>query len=192
MERACEVTARRLILPDGQIAHTRHAKIARRANLSQASALAPSGKSQRCSRASRLDEEGRFGRSSRYVGRGCGGRGWHVRRTWRMRTAKSCGSGAPKQALRSRDPSCERRWQPSKGHRGERDINRNTIAQGMPADPALPVVTAACFFCCRRAMGEVVTRHSLRPLRFPRAKLFAALGRECAAGSRRCAHLRVV
>src|ERR1700726_1040449 len=48
------------------------------------------------------------------------------------RTAKSCGPGAPKQALRSRDPSCERRWQPSKGHRGEHDINRKTIAQGMP------------------------------------------------------------
>jgi hypothetical protein len=38
-----------------------------------------------------------------------------------------------------------------------------TIAQGMPVDPAPPVVTAACFFCCRRAMGEAFTRHSLRP-----------------------------
>jgi hypothetical protein len=41
-----------------------------------------------------------------------------------------------------------------------------TIAQGMPVDPAPPVVTAACFFCCRRAMGEAITRHSLRPLCF--------------------------
>jgi hypothetical protein len=119
-------------LPDGRFPHARHAQIARRANLSQLSALAPSGKSRRCSRASRLDEEGRFGRSSRYVGRGCDGREWHVGRTWRTRTAKSCGPGAPKQALRSRDLSRERRWQPSDGHRGERDINRNTIAQGMP------------------------------------------------------------
>ena len=39
----------------------------------------------------------------------------------------------------------------------------------MPVDPAEPVVTAACVFCCRRAMGEVITRHSLRPLRFSRA-----------------------
>jgi hypothetical protein len=39
-----------------------------------------------------------------------------------------------------------------------------TIAQGMPVDLAEPVVTAACFFCCRRAMGEAITRHSLRPL----------------------------
>src|ERR1700692_312556 len=69
-------------LPTTQFSHARHAQIARRANLSHASALAASGKSQRCSRASRLDEEGRFGRSSRYVGRGCGGRCGHVRRTW--------------------------------------------------------------------------------------------------------------
>jgi hypothetical protein len=34
----------------------------------------------------------------------------------------------------------------------------------MPVDPAEPVVTAACVFCCRRAMGEALTRHSLRPL----------------------------
>src|SRR3979409_2216470 len=36
----------------------------------------------------------------------------------------------------------------------------------MPVDPAPPVVTAACFFCCRRAMGEALNRHSLPPLRF--------------------------
>jgi len=36
----------------------------------------------------------------------------------------------------------------------------------MPDVPALPVVTAACFFCCRRAMGAACTRHSLRPLVF--------------------------
>jgi len=50
------------------------------------------------------------------------------------------------------------------GLAGARTIQAvNTIAQGMSVDPAKPVVTAACFFCCRRAMGEVVTRHSLRP-----------------------------
>jgi hypothetical protein len=36
----------------------------------------------------------------------------------------------------------------------------------MPDDLAEPVVAAACFLFCRRAMGEAVTRHSLRPLRF--------------------------
>ena len=39
-----------------------------------------------------------------------------------------------------------------------------TIAQGMPDDPADPVVTAASFFICRRAMGAACTRPSLRPL----------------------------
>jgi hypothetical protein len=81
--------------------HTPHAQTARRANLPHASSLASSGKSKPCSRPSRLDEEGRFGRSSRHVRRGCGGRGGHVRRTWLMRTEKSCGSGAPMQALNS-------------------------------------------------------------------------------------------
>ncbi len=46
-----------------------------------------------------------------------------------------------------------------------------TIAQGMPVDPADPVVTAACFFVCRRAMGEAITRHSLRPLYFRGTRL---------------------
>ena len=35
-------------------------------------------------------------------------------------------------------------------------------------------------------MGEVITRHSLRPLRFSRAKLKATLGRERAAGPLAC------
>jgi hypothetical protein len=34
----------------------------------------------------------------------------------------------------------------------------------MPDVLAGPVVTAACFPCCRRAMGAACTRHSLRPL----------------------------
>src|SRR5262249_17742033 len=37
-------------------------------------------------------------------------------------------------------------------------------AQGMPDVPAESVVTAACFPCCKRAMGAACTRHSLRPL----------------------------
>ena len=52
------------------------------------------------------------------------------------------------------------------GPRGERAGNRNTIAQGRTDDLAEPVVTAACFFCCRRAMGAACTRSSLRPLYF--------------------------
>ncbi len=56
-----------------------------------------------------------------------------------------------------------RRWLTSPVHRGEYGAAVNTIAQGMPAVPAEPVVTAACFPCCRRAMGAARIRHSLRP-----------------------------
>jgi hypothetical protein len=38
---------------------------------------------------------------------------------------------------------------------GRSRISRKTIAQGMPDDPAEPVVTAASFFVCWRAMGGV-------------------------------------
>jgi len=172
-------------MPHTHLTHTPHAQTARRANLPQAPLLASSGKSKPCSRASRLDEEGRFGRSSRTVRRGCGGRGGHVGRTWPKRTAKSCGSGAPMQALNSQGAQRApwgRRWQPSMVIGKSTKETVKTIAQGMPVDPAEPVVTAACFFCCRRAMGEAITRHSLRPLRFPRAKLRAALGRETRRG----------
>jgi len=48
---------------------------------------------------------------------------------------------------------------------GRSRISRNTIAQGMPDDPAEPVVPSPCFFHCTGAMGEAFTRHSLRPLR---------------------------
>ena len=90
-------------------------------------ALVASGKSERSSRASRLDEEGRYGQSSRHVRRGCDGRGWHVRRTWLSRTAKSRGPGLP--TLRSSlammlriTPATGAR---KPGPRGDRDISRN-------------------------------------------------------------------
>ncbi len=53
-------------LTDGQIAHAGHAKIARRVNLSQAVALAPSGKSGPLISPSRAHKEG-ASRSSRNV-----------------------------------------------------------------------------------------------------------------------------
>jgi hypothetical protein len=52
----------------------------------------------------------------------------------------------------------------------------------MPDDLAEPVVTAACFLCCRRAMGEAFTRHSLRPLDFERDALTASLGHDVSRG----------
>jgi hypothetical protein len=57
--------------PDGQFTHICDAGFARRANLPHLPTLAPSsGKSKASSSASRLDEEGRYGRSSRNVRRG--------------------------------------------------------------------------------------------------------------------------
>ena len=57
------------------------------------------------------------------------------------------------------------------GPQGEHDISVKTIAQGMPDDSAEPVVTAACFLFCRRAMGEAIARHSLRPLLMQRVTI---------------------
>ena len=92
---------------------------------------------------------------------------------WTCGSRQASVTGADGQAVWSRSPDAGiklvdffrgRRWLQSPVHRGERGISRNTVAQGMPVDPAEPVVTAACFFVCRRAMGEVVTLHSLHPL----------------------------
>src|SRR5262245_20381482 len=64
-----------------------------------------------------------------------------------------------------------------------------TIARGMPVDLAEPVVTAACFFCCRRAMGEAITRHSLRPLHSGGARLMHHSGNSCLENAQPCARL---
>jgi hypothetical protein len=49
--------------------------------------------------------------------------------------------------------------------RGEHEGNRKTIAQGMPDDGVVPVVTNSCaFLLAREAAGARRTRHSLRPL----------------------------
>jgi hypothetical protein len=52
------------------------------------------------------------------------------------------------------------------GPRGERDISRKTIAQGMPGVSGEPVVTTlVCFiYFAREAAGAAGTRLSLRPL----------------------------
>src|SRR5258708_1732742 len=80
--------------------------IARRANLSHLLGIASSGKSKRCSRPSRTHKRG-GSRSSRTLGAGCDGRtspgAILARRAAFVRTAKSCGSGAPMQALSERN-----------------------------------------------------------------------------------------
>jgi hypothetical protein len=52
----------------------------------------------------------------------------------------------------------------------------------MPDDLAEPVVTAASFFICWRAMGEAFTRHSLRPL-IAEGRVHASLGCDPRRGS---------
>jgi hypothetical protein len=108
-------------------------------------------------------------RSSRHVGRGCDGRSGDAREFFVRTNAagadvKACGPGLP--TLRSSCAATSRAMTGARkpGSRGEHAISVKTIAQGMPDDLAEPVVTAACFFYCRRAAGEAVTRHSLRPL----------------------------
>ena len=109
-------------------------------------------------------------RSSRTLGAGGGGRS-RSQRAWiaRGRTA-SCGreiawSWRPDAGAKSSgdDDPRRRRWLSSRTP-GRSRISVKTIARGMPDDPAEPVVTAACYFFCRRAMGEALTRHSPRPL----------------------------
>ena len=114
---------------------------------------------------SRLDQEGRIAIVTN-VSAGRGGRRWLEQTSEPMRTAKSCGPGLPTLRLSSRDDDlADDGGKKARSPRRSR-ISRKTIAQGMPDDLAEPVVTAACFFCCRRAMGEAFTRHSLRPLCF--------------------------
>jgi len=120
-----------------------------------------------CIRPSRLHRRG-VSRSSRTLEAGCGGREDAQRACAptkaSFRTAKPCGPVPPTLGSSfSQDVREKRRWLTSPEHRGERGAAVNTIAQGMPAVPAEPVVPAACVFCCRRAMGAASIRHSLRP-----------------------------
>jgi len=98
---------------------------------------------------------GRFGRSSRHVRRGCGGRDdvgrilLH-RRLMSLRTAKSCGPGIPTLMPSLRGARVAQVTVAKKpGAPGRARISRNTIAQGMPDDLAEPVVPSPCFFHAR-------------------------------------------
>ncbi len=108
------------------------------------------------------DEEGRFGRSSRSVAAGSGGRvglGAFAQAGRRMslgRTVKSRGPGLP--TLRSSRSMMRRRVAPvmganKPGPQGDREAAVQTSARGRPGRPAGPVVPAACIFFCRRATG---------------------------------------
>src|SRR5216110_2145160 len=101
-------------------------------------------------------------------GAGCGGRfcsGAQARTNERKRTAKSCGPGAATLAssLRS-DLQVTVEKEPA--HRGEHEVSRKTIAQGMSECFRCPVCSCApkCTFLAHETAGAARTRHSLRPL----------------------------
>jgi hypothetical protein len=154
------------VLPDKQFPHTSHAQTARRANLPHAFMLAPSGKSQRCSRASRLDEEGRFGRSSRYVGRGCDGRVSAQDVARGTRSTKPCGPDTPMlvSTLRAQEPGGTVTRTPGTPRRARN--KSSNIARGMPDVSGCTCDHSCAFSCyfCTRDRGCNGARHSLRPL----------------------------
>jgi hypothetical protein len=80
------------------------------------------------------------------VGAGCDGRGGIERRTIPTRTAKPCGPGAPTLASSLVEFIHKATVANKPGHRGERGISRNTIAQGKPECCGEPVVTGSCAF----------------------------------------------
>ena len=125
--------------------------------------------------ASRTHERGAT-RSSRVLGAGCNGRAGAAGRATPMRTAKSCGPDLPTLGSSLCATSAQTTVAIKPGTPGRARISRQTVARGMPVAPAEPVVTAACFFCCRRAMGAACIRHSPRPLFFE-GRCSARLGR---------------
>jgi hypothetical protein len=84
----------------------------------------------------------------------------------RSRTAKSCGPDAP--TLASSERQCLRialtMVARKPGRQGEREISRNTIAQGRPECFGVPVVTNSCaFYYAHEAAGAASIRPSPRP-----------------------------
>ena len=110
-------------------------------------------------------------RSSRMLAAGCDGREGLQRGQARVdeetfADGQAVWSRHPDAGVNPRVTSPGGWWLTSPVHQGERGAAVKTIAQGMSVVSAEPVVTAACVSCCRRAMGEASTRHSLRPSEF--------------------------
>src|SRR6476620_8874405 len=106
-----------------------------------------------------------------------------------MRTAKSCGPRAPTLALSFAESFREATVARKPGHRGEREGNRKTIAQGKPGCFRLNLWPYPRAFCCTGPTGAIGTRLSLRPLLKGRDTYDARLGhlvpRECRLTSSR-------
>ena len=88
-------------------------------------------------------------------GAGCGGRGSARDERGLPRTAKSCGSDAPTPASSLREEA-QATVSNKRGHRGEHEARRKTIARGMPGRSGVTVVTMlVCFFHCTRGCGRI-------------------------------------
>ena len=120
---------------------------------------------------------------------GCGGRfcsGAQARTNEQERTAKSCGPGAAMLAL---SLQCFLQVTVAKkpAHRGEHEVSRKAIAQGMSDCLRCPVCSCApkCAFLAHETAGAARTRHSLRPL-FSRARFSCKTRAKRAARPRSC------
>jgi hypothetical protein len=155
-----------------------------------------SSPNQKCSALSRLaSKRGVSADRHDTWGAGCGGRfgdahDSFVRTNGAVADAKACGPGLP--TLRPSRVVTSRAMTGAikPGPRGERAISVKTIAQGMPDDLAEPVVFAASFSICWRAMG--CGQHPAFPVPslFRRAKNDASLGR-CTPRERRVLRQRL-
>src|SRR5262249_51448828 len=86
----------------------------------------------------------------------------------------SCGPDAPTLASSSQN-NCGRRWLSSPAHRGDHEVSRKTIVQGMPDCFGVPVVTTRVLSTfAHEAAGAPDTWHSLRPLSFLRGMVCKA------------------
>jgi hypothetical protein len=98
------------------------------------------------------------------VGSGMRWTRWHCRTSNATRTAKPCGPDLPTLRSSSVRRFTGRRWLSKPGHRGERGISRNPSRRECRLIRLNLWSLPPAFFVCRRAMGEAITRHSLRPL----------------------------
>src|SRR5436190_24251000 len=124
-------------------------------------------------------------------GAGCGGRfGVRRERSRRTktpgRTAKSCGPGAATLALSRWESVLPATVAKEPAHRGEHEVSRKAIAQGMSECFRCPVCSCApkCTFLAHETAGAARTRHSLRPLLRRGANEFAKARANHAAGTR--------
>src|SRR5258706_5038767 len=100
------------------------------------------------------------------------------------RTAKSCGSDAPMLASSLREEA-QATVSNKRGHRGEREVSRKTIARGMPGETGVTVVTTlVCLFFYTRGCGCIERPAFPAPSDLRRREIHAKLARKRAARSR--------